>query len=269
MSENGPFKIEKDGHVASLIFNRPERRNTFTVAVFEGLIKHFLEFDADPEVRVVIIKAEGKSFTAGLDLIEAGSMFSGAPGTDVREENRWKILQGQESMNVIERCRKPVIAAVHSHCVGAGVDMACACDIRLASEDAIFSIRETKMALVADLGTLQRMPHIIGHGRFRELALTGRDFTATEALEMGFITQLCKDKESLHEQAVKLAKEIAGNSPLAVQGTKDSLVYSRDHGVQAGLIYAAQKNAALLPCEDLMEAFGAFMEKRPPEYKGK
>jgi len=269
MSDNTPFKVEKDGHVAWLTLNRPEKRNTMTRDFFEGLLKLFPELDADPEVRVVVVKAEGKSFCAGLDLVEAGTMFRPNPGVDDREETRRSIMMGQESMNVIEKCRKPVIAAVHSHCIGGGVDMVSACDIRMASEDAVFAIRETKMALVADLGTLQRMPYIIGHGHFRELALTGRDFTAAEALKMGFITHLCKDRDSLHEEAGKLAAEIAGCSPIAVQGTKDAINYARDNGVYPSLAYSAQKNATLLPCDDLMEAFTAFMEKRPPEYKGK
>ena len=269
MSDNDIFVVEKDGHVAWLTFNRPEKRNTMTIEVFERLLRLFPEFDADPEVRVVVMKAEGKSFNAGLDLVEAGNMFGMNPGADTREENRVKIMMAQESNTVIEKCRKPVIAAVHSHCIGAGVDMISACDIRMASEDAIFSVRETKMALVADLGTLQRLPYIIGHGWFRELALTGRNFNAAEALKLGFVTHVCKDRDSLYEEAGKLAAEIAACSPLAVQGTKDAYIYSRDNGIQAGLAYSAQKNATLLPCEDVMEAFAAFMEKRPPVYKGK
>ena len=269
MGENGAFIVEKEGHVAWLTFNRPEKRNTMTVEVFEGLTKLFVEFDDDPDVRVVVIKAEGKSFNAGLDLVEAGSIFSPNPTADLREETRRKIMLAQDSNTVIEKCRKPVIAAIHSHCIGAGVDMTSACDIRMATEDAIFAVRETKMALVADLGTLQRLPHIIGHGYFRELAFTGRNFSAAEALKMGFVTHVYKDRETLYEEAGKLAAEIAGCSPLAVQGTKDAIIYSRDHGVHAGLAYEAQKNAALLPCEDVMEAFAAFMEKRPPDFKGK
>ena len=135
MSEDNPFIVEKDGHVAWLIFNRPEKRNTMTLEVFEGLLEHFTALEEDPDVRVVVIKAEGKSFNAGLDLIEAGNMFSASPGADSRDENRRKIMRAQESNNVIEKCRKPVIAAVHSHCIGAGVDMICACDIRMASKE--------------------------------------------------------------------------------------------------------------------------------------
>ncbi len=268
MAENGAFIVEKKDHVAWLTFNRPEKRNTMTIEVFEGLTKLFVEFDDDPDVRVVVMKAEGKSFNAGLDLVEAGGIFSPNPTADVREETRRKIMLAQDSNTVIEKCRKPVIAAIHSHCIGAGVDMTSACDIRMATEDAVFAVRETKMALVADLGTLQRLPHIIGHGYFRELAFTGRNFTAAEALKMGFVTRVCKDRETLYEEAGKLAAEIAGCSPLAVQGTKDAIIYSRDHGVHAGLAYEAQKNAALLPCDDVMEAFAAFMEKRPPDFKG-
>lgn len=268
MSENGPFKIEKDAYITWLILNRPEKRNTMTQAFFSGLRERFLEFDQDPEVRVIVIKAEGKSFTAGLDLVEGGSLLQGT-SADARERLRKSILEAQESMNAIERCRKPVIAAVHSHCIGGGVDLVSACDIRIASKDALFSIRETKIAIIADIGTLQRLPTIIGHGWFRELALTGRDFTAEEALQMGLITRICEDRESLYAEARKLAEEIAANSPLAVQGVKDVILYSRDNGIYPGLAYVAQKNASLLPCEDLMEAVQAFMQKRPPQFKGK
>ncbi|RJP73915.1 MAG: crotonase/enoyl-CoA hydratase family protein [Candidatus Abyssobacteria bacterium SURF_17] len=269
MSDNSPFKVEKEGFITWLTFNRPEKRNTMGFDFFSGLRELFPRFDNDPEVRVIVIKAEGKTFSAGLDLVEAASWFAESPTADVRENNRRKIIEAQEGMNAIEKCRKPVIAAVHSHCVGAGVDLVSACDIRMASKDAIFSVRETKMALIADLGTLQRLPHIIGHGWFRELALTGRNFSAEEALRIGFITRFCEDKDSLYEQAKQLAAEIAACSPLAVQGTKEVLLYSREHGVYPGLEYAAQKNAAVLPCEDVVEAVQAFMQKRPPEFKGK
>lgn len=267
-SNKSPFNTEKDGHIAWLTLNRPEKRNTINYAFVEDLIHHFQEFDENPEVRVVIIKAEGKSFTAGIDLIEMAPMLQGS-GVDFRENLRKNIIRFQESMNVIEKCRKPVIATVHSHCIGGGVDLLSACDIRMATRDALFSIRETRIAIIADLGTLQRLPHIIGHGWFRELALTGRDFSAEEALKMGFITHLCEDRDALYEEAKNLATEISACPPLTVQGVKDVILYSRDHGVYPGLEYVAQKNAAHLPSEDLMEAFQAFMEKRAPEFKGK
>ncbi len=262
------FKIEKEGFVTCLILNRPDKRNTMTFEFFEDLTKLFDEFDRDPEVRVVVIRAEGKSFTAGLDLV-AAEAFLGDGSASHREWVRRKIEEIQESMNALEKCRKPVIAAIHGHCVGGGVDLTSACDIRIASKDALFSIRETRIGIIADIGTLQRLPTIIGQGRFRELALTGRDFTAQEALEMGYITRLCENREELVSEAAKLAEEIAGLPPLAVQGVKEVANYSRDHGIYQGLKYVAQKNAAVVPNEDMMEAVTAFLEKRKPDFKGR
>jgi len=267
MPQNKAIDMQIDRHVAWLNLCRPEHHNAMGMTFFKEVTEHFRRLDEDPTVRAVVIRAEGKSFTAGLDLKEAGAMLIGK-GADDRERLRKTILDLQESNNAIERCRKPVIAAVHGHCIGGGVDLLSACDIRLASADALFSIRETRLAIIADLGTLQRLPHIIGQGWFRELALTGRDFTAAEALQMGFVTRVCETREALVLAAGDLAKEIAGMAPLTVQGVKDVINFSRDNGVYAGLSYVAQKNAAALPSEDLMEAVTAFMEKREPVFHG-
>lgn len=268
MNESSPFKVEREGFIAWLTFDRPEKRNSMDMAFFEELARSFREFDEDPEVRVIVIRAEGRSFNAGIDL-RALEFLLKENGADVRERIRKVILLLQDAVSAIEGCRKPVIAAVHGYCLGGGVDLLCACDIRMAARDAVFSLREIRMALVADLGTLQRMPHIIGDGWFRELALTGRDFSAEEALGMGFITRLTEDRESLYAEAGRLAGEIAQLSPLAVQGAKDVILFSRDRGVYPGLEYVAQKNAALLHSEDLTEAFRSFMEKRTPDFKGR
>lgn len=264
-----PFlKVEKEGYVAWLILNRPERRNTMTFEFFDDITRLFGEFDADPEVRVVVIRAEGKSFTAGLDLV-AAQAFLGDGSAPYRDWLRRKIMEFQVSMTAVEKCRKPVIAAIHGHCVGGGVDLTSACDIRIASRDALFSIKETRIGIIADIGTLQRVPYIIGQGWFRELALTGRDFTAEEALRMGYITRLCDDRDALYREAAELAEEIAGLPPLAVQGVKEVANYSRDHGIQQGLDFVAQRNAAVVPNEDMLEAVSAFLEKRTPHFKGR
>jgi enoyl-CoA hydratase len=268
MNDKANFAVEIKNHVAWLTLNRPQKRNVMGLAFFEQIAERFDGFDRDPDIRVVIIKAEGKSFCAGTDLKEAEALL-GQSTADGRDRMRKKILELQQSLTKIEKCRKPVIAAVHRHCIGAGVDLICACDIRLATQDAIFSIRETRMGIIADVGTLQRLPHIIGHGWFRELALTGRDFTAQEALTMGLITRICDDLAGLYEEAEHLANQIAACPPLTVQGTKEVINYSRDNGIEAGLQYVAQKNAAALPSEDLFEAVAAFMEKRAPVFKGK
>lgn len=268
MSESDQFKVEHEDHIAWLILNRPAKRNVMGAEFFEELSAHLAQLDQDPAVRAVVIKAGGKSFTAGTDLNEAASLLSGK-GADQRENTRIKILALQAGLTAIEKCRKPVIAAVHSHCIGGGVDLISACDIRLATEDAVFSIRETRMGIIADLGTLQRLPYIIGQGWFRELALTGRDFTAAEALQMGLLTRVCEDREALYAAAKELATQIADCPPLTVQGVKDVILYSRDHGIDSGLEYVAQKNTAALPSEDVVEAVTAFMEKRKPKFIGR
>ena len=267
MAEKAPFRVEKEGHVARLILDRPEKRNCMTFDFFRGLIEHFGRFNDDPEVRVVIVQAEGKTFCAGLDLVE-GAAILGDGSAKEREKTRWKIRWLQDCISAVERCRKPVIAAVHGFCVGGGIDLTSASDIRLASRDAIFSIRETRIGIVADVGTLQRFPTIVGQGLFRELALTGRDFTAEEALRIGYINRLYEDRDALLKGAWELAEEIAANPPMTVPGVKESILFNRDNGVFPGLDYIAQMNSAILPSKDLMEAVAAFMEKRKPNFVG-
>ena len=262
------FKVEQREHTAWLTLNRPEKRNAMGLVFFNGLAELFAGFDADPRVRAVVIKAEGSSFSAGTDIREIGTIFAGDSAKD-REDLKKNIQVLQNSINAVEICRKPVIAAIHGHCIGGGVDLVCACDIRIADQSAVFGVRETRMGIIADLGTLQRLPLIVGNGWARELALTGRDFDAAEALKMGFITQLCGDYSELITAAEQLAAMIADCPPLTVQGVKEVINYSREHSVAAGLQYVAQKNAAALPSEDLMEAFDAFLEKRKPNFKGK
>ena len=268
MGTHENFALRIEDHTAWVTLNRPQARNAMGASFFRETGEIFAELDRDPGVRAVIVTAEGKGFTAGLDLVEAGALM-GDTSAAGRERTRTSVLELQEAFTRIERCRKPVIAAVHGHCIGGGVDLISACDIRLAAADAVFSIRETRMGIVADLGTLQRLPVLIGHGWFRELALTGRDFTAAEALQMGLVTRICEDRSRLHEAADAMARQIATCPPLAVEGTKDAILFSRDHGVAAGLRYAAVKTAAALPSEDLLEAVTAFMEKRQPVFTGR
>jgi len=268
MNAESHFNLTREDSIAWLTMNRPEKRNTMGMAFFQQLADTTAALDADPQVRVIVLNAEGKSFTAGTDLAEAGDLLAGT-AADQREFTRTQILKLQNSISALERCRKPVIAAIHSHCIGGGIDLISACDIRIATRDAVFSVRETRMGIIADLGTLQRLPAIIGQGWFNELALTGRDFGAEEALAMGLVTRLCDDRKALEDTARELAARIAACPPLTVQGTKEVILYNRDHGLDAGLRYVAQKNAAALPSEDLVEAVSAFMEKREPVFKGK
>ncbi|MBW2608429.1 MAG: crotonase/enoyl-CoA hydratase family protein [Deltaproteobacteria bacterium] len=268
MNDSKPIKVEKKGHIAWVIMNSPEKRNAMTFDFFMQMIEVFTDLDDDPGIRVAIIKGEGKSFTAGIDLASLAGLAQ-PTGADSRENLRRILLKGQQSNTAIIQCRKPVICAIHSHCIGGGVDLICACDIRLASKDAIFAVRETKLGVIADLGTIQRLPDIVGDPWARELIFTGRDFLAGEALNIGLITHMYETQEELYEAADKLANEIADNSPLTVMGAKDTMRFTRQNGIQASLEYVAQKNAAQLMCEDLMEAVTALTEKRKPVFKGR
>jgi enoyl-CoA hydratase len=181
---------------------------------------------------------------------------------------RSEILRMQASVTSIADCHLPVIAAVHGYCIGGGVDVISACDIRLASADAVFSVRETKMAIVADLGSLQRLPHIIGKGHLAELAYTGKDIDAARAQSMGLVNLVSPDQSSVVDEARAMAAEIAANSPLAVQGTKAVLTAGESRPVADGLEFVAAWNAGFLASDDLTEAMTAFMEKRPGQFTG-
>lgn len=269
MTDDKMVVIEREGHVAWLVINRPRQMNAMSMALFADLRDAMRRLEEDADIRAVVIRAEGRCFTVGLDLKEAAEDLIPNATVAGREHLRKKVHDLQECVTVFERCRKPVIAAIHGLCYGAGVDISSACDIRIAAKNAVFSIRETKVAIIADLGTLQRMPYIVGQGWFRELALTGRDFTAEEAFQMGFVTHICEDRDALYARAGDLAREIAANSPLAVEGTKEVINHTRDHGISAGLEYVAQKNAVVLYSDDLKEAMKAFSEKRPPVFTGR
>lgn len=179
------------------------------------------------------------------------------------------MLRLQDSISAVARCAKPVVAAVHGYCIGGGVDLIAACDIRLASADAVFSVREAKMAIVADLGSLQRLPAIISAGHLAELAFTAKDISAERAKEIGLVNDVAADAEGVLKAARSLASEIAANSPLAVQGTKAVLAANEGRTVAEGLDYVATWNAGMLASDDLVEAVTAFMEKRPPKFTGR
>lgn len=174
----------------------------------------------------------------------------------------------QDSVTAVAECRTPVLAAVSGWCIGGGVDVIAAADIRLASADAKFSVREAKVAIVADLGSLQRLAGIIGEGHLRELALTGKDIDAARAEKIGLVNDVYPDQDAVLAAARALAGEIAANPPLVVQGVKDVLTLNTRQRIADGLRYVSTWNAAFLPSKDLGEAVQAFMERRQPEFKG-
>jgi Delta3,5-Delta2,4-dienoyl-CoA isomerase len=265
--------LERDGHVATLWLDNPDRRNAMGPALWSDLPLMMEEVSDDDDVRAVVIAARGPAFTVGLDLKTMGGAVAGeGAGSQSDAGRRRTALRGikrlQGSINAVAECPKPVIAAVHGYCIGGGIDLISACDIRLASADAVFSVRETKIAIVADLGTLQRLPGIVGQGHVAELAYTGKDISAERAAEIGLVNQVLLDADTCHKAAHELAGEIAANSPLAVQGTKAVLRAGEGRSVAEGLDYVGVWNAAFLQSNDLAEAFTAFLEKRPPNFTG-
>ncbi|MCJ9428324.1 crotonase/enoyl-CoA hydratase family protein [Kordiimonas marina] len=251
--------------VAHVSLSRPDQLNAMNRAMFREIGEVFRHLDTQSDIRAVVLSGEGKHFTAGLDLKESGeSLFTpgDADPARVREKLRRHILWLQDCFTAIEQCRAPVIAAIHGACLGGGIDLISACDMRVASEDCWFAIQEINVAIVADVGTLQRAPYLLPNGILRELALTGRKFTVQEADKYGFVNAVAPDRGEAIEAAFALAETIASKSPLAVAGTKAVLNHSRDHSVADGLDYVATWNSGMLLGEDLMKAATAALTRQ-------
>ena len=264
------LKLNINNRVATVSLNRADKANAMNEAMWTELEQCFNWLDAEPEVRVVILAGEGKHFCSGLDLSVFASLQQAAENKEAArasEALRRKILTMQSNLTAIERCRKPVLAAVHSSCIGGAVDMISCCDMRYCSAQAVFSIKEIDLAMTADVGTLQRMPNIIGDGMLRELAYTGRDMHADEALSLGLVNRVYDDRDSLLAGVESIAQAIASKSPLAIRGTKEMLLYSRDHSVADGLNYIATWNAGMLSTDDVMKAVTASMSGQPADFE--
>ncbi len=270
--------IDKDGHIATVWFDRPDARNAFGPEFWFGLPDVIATLNEEDDVRVIVIAARGTAFTAGLDLKAFGpALVTGGldpaaepPASPVagRMGSYQLIKKMQRTFTALAESPKPIIAAVNGYCIGAGVELITACDIRYASEDAVFSVRETRLAMVADTGTMQRLPLIVEPGRAREIIFTGRDFDAAEALEIGLVSRVLPNHDAVVKHAMETARQIAANSPLAVQGAKHVLGKADGLTVEEQLDYIAVWNAAFINSSDLTEAISAYVEKRPPEFRG-
>ncbi len=268
--------LEVNDHIATLWLDRAEARNAMGSALWRGLPEVASEISNDARIRVLVIAAKGPHFTVGLDLKEFGGSLGGVlEGTQpasraVANASSYRAVRRmQDSVTSIANLRVPVIAAVHGYCIGGGVDLISACDIRLCSSDAVFSVREAKVAIVADLGTLQRLPRIISAGHVAELAFTGKDIDAQRAANIGLVNSVHGSSPAeVLEAAYGLAAEIAANSPLAVQGTKSVLAANDGRTVDEGLEYVATWNTMYIQSNDLREAMTAFLERRTPDFSG-
>jgi enoyl-CoA hydratase len=262
------LKVERDGPVALILLNRPDKANSMTPDFWADMPRIVDALSRDESVRCAIVAGEGRHFTGGMDLAAFASLaglFQKEPGR-AAYAMRDLILSLQNAFNALERARFPVIAAIHGACVGAGIDMITACDLRIASADAYFSVEEIHIGMAADVGTLQRLPKLIAPAVAAELAFTGRRFPADEAKAIGLVSSVHADKDSVMAAAREMAREIAKRSPLAIAGIKRNLAYARDHSVADGLDYIATWNAGMLRPGELMAAVQAKMTKQEAEF---
>ncbi len=262
------LELSIEQQVATVCLNRPDKANAMNGPMWSELQACFEWLDQEPAVRAVILAGNGKHFCAGLDLEVFGELLNDSEDPARRAEAfRRTVLRLQDNLSAIEKCRKPVLAAIHKTCIGGGVDMTCCADMRYATEDAFFSIREIDIGMTADVGTLQRLPRIIPDGVVRELAYTGRNMNAEEAREVGYVNRVYGDRETMLEEVTAIARDIASKSPLAVRGSKEMLLYSRDHSVQDGLNYIATWNAGMFSQVDIQAGIKAQMAREKAVYE--
>ena len=260
--------VHIEEQVATVSLNRPDKANAMNEAMWRELQECFEWLDGEASVRAVVLAGNGKHFCAGLDLTMFGGFVTESSDPARRAETfRRTILRLQGNLTAIERCRKPVLAAIHNTCIGGGVDLTCCCDMRYATEDAFFSIREIDIGMTADVGTLQRLPRIIPEGVVRELAYTGRNMDAEEARELGYVNRVFDNRETLLREVTAIARTIASKSPLAVRGSKEMLLYARDHSVADGLNYVATWNAGMFSQVDIQEGVTAQAGKTRAVYE--
>lgn len=263
------IEVEVEDGVATLWLNRPDKLNALSEDMWADIPAAMSDLDDDDDVRVIILGGRGAAFTVGIDVNMLAGLRPDTSSVAMTNKQVYRdVKRLQKTVSSFADTAKPVIAAIHGYCLGAGANIISACDIRLGSEDALISIRETKMGLVADVGALQRLPAIVGVGTTAEMAMTGNDYTADWCRRRGLLSDVYPDRESLHEGAQDMARAIAVNSPLVTQGIKRILQANVGQTMEQALDYMAQWNASFLLSNDLNEAMAAFIEKREPDYTG-
>ncbi|MBH29193.1 MAG: enoyl-CoA hydratase [Actinobacteria bacterium] len=266
------FEVETTNHLAHVRMIRPERANSMIPEFWQELPEIIDQLSAGGDARVIVLSAEGRHFCSGMDL----SVFAGNNNVSNQEQAkhgsrqragfRSTALQLQRTFSCMEESRLPILSAIQGACIGGGIDMVSATDLRYATNDAYFCIQEINIGMTADVGTLQRMPRFVPEGVVRELAYTGRNMSAAEAKERGFVNEIYGDQDEMLEAVFEVAGEIASKSPMAIWGTKRTLNYGRDHSVADGLEYIATWNAAMFDTDDMAEAFRASTENRDAEF---
>lgn len=260
------FRLDHDGPVATLTLSNPEKRNAMGAAFWEDLPDAVEALSASGECRALVIASEGPVFSSGIDL----GMFSTVQKEDLGAAKGLDfyrmVHRMQRAFTALEDARMPVIAAIQGGCIGGGVDLATACDIRLCTEDAFFTIFEISIGMTADVGTFPRVMNHLPEGIVRELAYTGRRMMSAEALRLGFVNRVLPDHEACVSAAKELAAEIASKAPMAVHGCKDIITYARDHTTAETLDRIALWNASMLQPSELMAAMAAKQTGQPGQF---
>jgi enoyl-CoA hydratase len=273
LSSLDALRVTVEDHVATVVLRAAGKANRMGPSFWSEMPAAFGWLDAETDVRAVVLRGEGEHFTYGLDLGSMGGELASVLGDGATARERTDFLATierlQRAMSCVAACRKPVVAAIAGWCIGGGVDLATACDVRLCAADARFSVREVKLAMVADVGTLARLPAIVGQGHARLLAMTGDDFDAARALRIGLVEDVYDSHAALFDAAGALARRMAANPPLVVQGVKQVLNAASEKAAAESLRTVALWNAAFLPSHDLREAMTAFLEKRTPRFEGR
>jgi enoyl-CoA hydratase len=255
------LQLEIHDGIGELILNRPAKLNAMNAKFFDELPIAIEILEAESMVQVIVIRANGPHFSAGLDLYDM------APGSQKIQAAK-DIEPLQRGFLALATTSKPTLAAINGYCIGGGLDLVAACDIRMASQSAIFSLREVRIGIVADLGSLALLADVMSLPALTEIALTGRDLDANEAQRIGLVQTLYTTPEELTQAVTTLARQIQANPPLAVQATKSLLVQQRTQRLLQHLQLAASNNVALMQSQDMREAISALIEKRQPHYHG-
>ncbi len=264
------FDVTIDNGIAHLVLKRPEKRNSMIPSFWRELPDIVRDIDDNARARVIVISSTGPHFTSGLD-IKAFQSIAAAPDEPMAERQAGLRFQNtvramQETFTCLERCRVPVLAAIQGGCIGGGVDLVTACDMRYATDDAFITIHEINIGMTADVGTFPRIFKLIPEGVARELAYTGRRMAAAEAQAVGLVNRVYPDQDTMLQEVMGIAGEIAAKAPLAIHGTKRMANYARDHSVADTLDYVGVWNASMLQHAEIREAMQANAEKRPGEF---
>jgi len=270
--QNSFVTYAREGFVASIVLNRPEKRNALNPAVWKALDEAVCKAEEDSDARVVLLRGEGPSFCAGLDLSPENELFStvkASPGAAQKSRFFKEVLKTQGTHTRLERLSVPVIAVIQGHCLGAGLELALCCDIRLCSAETQFALPEAKLGFITDVGGLQRLVRVVSRCHAREIAFRGHRFDARRAQAIHLVNEVYPDKATLDARAVEMAQEIASNPPLAVQGAKEVLLFDEEATLSQSLEYNAARSSMIVPSEDLGEAINAYLEKRKGDFKGR